>query len=32
MIDKSFMFVIFDEILQEVTKLEENLIVMNKFN
>lgn len=31
MIDKSFMFVIFDEILQEVTKLEENLIVMNKF-
>ena len=30
MIDKTFMFIIFDEIIEDVTNLEENIIILNK--
>lgn len=32
MIDKIFIFVLFDEIIEETSRLEENIILMNKFN
>lgn len=32
MIDKTFMFIIFDEIIEDVTNLEENIIILNKIN
>lgn len=30
--DRVFMIVIFDKMLSEIKKAEENLIIMNKFN
>lgn len=30
--DKSLMLIIFDEIIEEITKLEEKIIVMNTLN
>lgn len=30
--DKSLMLIVFDEILDEVVKLEENIIILNTFN
>ena len=30
--DRVFMIIIFDEMLSEIKKAEENLIIMNKFN
>lgn len=30
--DKSLMLVVFDEIIEEITKLEEKIIVMNTLN
>ncbi len=32
MIDKTLVFIIFDEIIEETSNLEENLIMLNKFN
>lgn len=32
MIDKTFMFIIFDEIIEEVINLEENITLLNKLN
>ncbi len=32
MIDKTFMFIIFDEIIEEVINLEENIALLNKLN
>ncbi len=32
MVDKTLMLILFDEIIEETLKLEENVIVMNKFN
>lgn len=32
MIDKTLMFVIFDEIIEEVSNLEENLVVTHTIN
>ncbi len=30
--DKSLMLIVFDEIIEEITKLEEKIIVMNTLN
>ncbi len=32
MIDKTLMFVVFDEIIEEITNLEENLVIMHTIN